>query len=413
MVNNNLPSKGTQNVHDDDQPMSPFVTTSDVMNELNKHLAALSSPSDDAYLQPSFQLQKKLPNGSTIPATSDEIAAADFKTKLEQSASFVSQLATPEDRQYWAEQQRQMGNAFFGRGDYKGAMDIYLTCLVVKENTPNFVNDTLLPVLNNLAQCTTQLGMHKKTILFCEMALQEASNAEEQYQITADDNNHDDKEETQSVTEKKSYVIDPISLCKIHFKKAKSFRLTGEYASARMALNASLDQLEKKEKEWALNQDTNSSERTTLLKQFQQAIQKELRYLETAEKEARKNRQRQKRAMQRVLSASSKQTTSEVTSNKDYQENKKNAPAALYEDKSSSTPRQFSSLRARKNASTKTLSTSSSPGTKNNAVPEEIQLSYMQYYWKMVARVARFMLNVLGDDEPDSEEYENGGKRAV
>lgn len=173
------PSIDTGNSDDDDRqkpPVSPFITTSDIVNQLNKQLALLTAPSEPSdgvgrggswsdgsvhgsssnnnnsiislenlRQQPRFELQKRLPDGSAVPATADEISAADFKTKLEQAAKFVSQLATSRDRQYWAEQQRRLGNSYFASGDYKSAMDVYLTCLLVKENTPDFVNLTLVP----------------------------------------------------------------------------------------------------------------------------------------------------------------------------------------------------------------------------------------------------------------------------
>ena len=156
--------------HSKQELVSPFITTSDIVNNLNKQLAMLSdgivgggeedSTSDTATnigntgplealsslrQKPRFELNKRLPDGSAVPATPEEISAADFRTKLEQAASFVSQLATPRDRQYWAEQQRLLGNRYFESADYKSAMDVYLTCLLVKENTPDFVQVTLFP----------------------------------------------------------------------------------------------------------------------------------------------------------------------------------------------------------------------------------------------------------------------------
>ena len=315
-----------------ESPASPFVTTSDVMNQLNKQLASLSSP-EDAHLKPRFELQKRLPDGSAIPASQDEIAAADFKTKLEQSAKFVSQLASPRDRQFWAEQQRQLGNQYFGRGEYKQAMDVYLTCLVVKESTADFVSQTLLPILNNLAQCTLQLGMHKKTVMFCEMALEEVSKTNQE--IEKSNNEETDGSEICGV--------DPLSLCKIYFKKAKALRLTGDYIQARNALNLSMEQLEKKESE-----ETTSSS----LLPYQQAIQKEYRYLDTAEKEARKNRQRQKRAMQKVLSTDKNASTQSKVPSSSQLQSEESKQSALYEDLAAeSQPRQYSKLRSRKNSS--------------------------------------------------------------
>lgn len=67
-------------------------------------------------MKPRFELQERLAGGSVIPASNEGIAAADFKTKLEQYATFVSQLATYRDRQDWADRQLRLVNAFFGRG---------------------------------------------------------------------------------------------------------------------------------------------------------------------------------------------------------------------------------------------------------------------------------------------------------
>ena len=61
--------------------------------------------------------------------------------------------------------------------------------------------------------------------LFCEMALEEASNAELR--------NKEEEETLEQAT------VDPIALCKIHFKKAKALRLSAEYKQARSAINDS------------------------------------------------------------------------------------------------------------------------------------------------------------------------------
>lgn len=386
-------------------PKSPFVTTSDVLNQLNKQLSDLS-PSNDGTTgstiqqPPRFELQKRLPDGSAIPATQDDAAAADFKTKLEQSAKFVSQLEKSEDRQYWAEQQRLTGNAFFQRGDYKGAMDIYLTCLVVKEHTPDFVRDTFLPILNNLAQCTLQLGMHMKTILFCEMALEEVSKAKEIAKAKANENDQQEKkpeddDDDERMASAQRNLADAIALCKIFFKQAKALRLTGHYGEARKALNSSLDCLIGKENNdlsaassSTTGDDTADAHISLQLVPYQKAIKKEYRYLDIAEKEARKNLARQKRAMQTVLSSTSKSTSHAAAS----------SPQSLYEN--SSEPRQYSKLRARKTgSSSKDDSNTASSGDCDSQHP-----SYSQYYWSMVARVAKSLLAMLGDDKDTDAE---------
>ena len=256
----------------------PFITTSDVLNQLKKNLKELAMPGEES-LEPRFELQKRLPDGSTIPASEADLSASDLQNKLQQSAKFVSQLK-PSDKQIWAEQQRLSGNVLFQRGEYKAAMDVYLTCLVVKETSTiddgiSFLSQTLIPVLNNLAQCTLQLGMQKKTIEFCNIALEEISKA----------TNDDTKEKEDKMT-----GMDPIAICKIYFKRAKAQRLTGHYFEAREDLNKSLEQLEAKRTQ---NPDD--------IEPFHRAIMKEFRYLEKAEKEARKNKQKQKQAMRKAL----------------------------------------------------------------------------------------------------------------
>ncbi|KAG7348449.1 hypothetical protein IV203_017154 [Nitzschia inconspicua] len=392
-VNNspfNPPDQHGKNDSQDFKNDSPFLTTSDVLNQLNKHLSNLSSPEDDVHMKPRFELQKRLPDGSAIPASADEIAAADFKTKLEQSATFVSQLATPQDRQYWAEQQRQQGNSFFSRGDYKGAMDIYLTCLVVKENTPDFVNKTLLPVLNNLAQCTSQLGMHKKTILFCEMAITESEKAMVQDQQPTDADQEDEDVHHDNTRTTSATAVDYLSLCKIHFKKAKALRLTGNYVPARTSLNASLDHLEAKEKETCVD-GLDTPPDSMSLESYRQAIQKEFKYLDTAEKAARKNRQRQKSAMQRAMSSQNSATKN----------SQKATRCDLGFDQEGSTiqaePRKFSRLRARKFAG-------EPEACGSNGNTKQKKPSYIDYYWSMVARVTQYLLQLIGDDESDCQE---------
>ena len=306
-------------------PNSSFITTSDVLKQLDRQLSDLSTydgaGSNHQEQKQRFELQKCLPNGSTIPMTKDEIAAADLKTKLEQSAKITSQLETSEDRQYWVEQQRLAGNSFFQRGDYKGAMDVYLMCLVVKENTPDFVRDTFLPVLNNLAQCTLQLGMHMKTILFCEMALEKVSRAKE-YAAKAK-LNQEEKHLEEETDEYKPFLMqrdlaDAIALCKIFFKLAKALRLTGHYEKARKAVASSLDCLMREETEIiASSYATKSGDANNpqfSLEPYKNAIHKEYRYLDIAENEARRNLARQTHAMQTVLSSSS--TTKSATQDK-------------------------------------------------------------------------------------------------
>mmetsp|Transcript_11496 Transcript_11496/g.29093 ORF Transcript_11496/g.29093 Transcript_11496/m.29093 type:complete len:415 (-) Transcript_11496:13-1257(-) len=375
-------------------PKSSFVTTSDVLNQLNKQLSDLSTGDGR------FELQKRLPDGSAIPATKDEIAASDFKTKLEQSAKFVSELESPEDRQLWAEEQRLTGNVFFQQGDYKGAMDIYLTCLVVKEDTPEFVRKTFLPILNNLAQCTLQLGMYKKTIVFCEMALEEVSKTKEK---VAKETANEAVEKPEAAQRK---LQDAIALCKVFFKLGKALRLTGHYAKAREALNNSLGCLKGEEEKEAIassyETSSNANDTEVSLEPYKKAIKKEYRHLDIAEKEAKKNLFRQKCAMQKVLSSPpTAKSNSSITKDKDGINEKSSLSDSLYEKPSGT--REFSRLRARKHrtsASTldREVGTTNTSSDGSRELLEEPSSSYTQYYWSMVARVAKRLLVMLGDE---------------
>lgn len=345
---------------DDELPKLPFVTTSDVLNQLNKNLKELSVPGEESF-EPRVDFHKRLPDGSTIPASQEELAYSDMQTKLQQSAAFVAQLSSPEDKQIWAEEQRKTANAYFRRGDYKTAMDVYLTCLVVKEeDSLDFLRETLIPVLNNLAQCTLQLGMHKKTIMFCNIALEEMNKF---------DNKHDDGDNGYN-----------IAMCKLYFKRAKAKRLKGDYGSARDDLNQSQEYCNFAGKQ---KEENDKAAVTTSVEPYQKAIQKEFRHLEMAEKEARRNRQRQKQAMQKVLSSNNSSTTTTTRTT---------TPTPLYGQDECSTKnvRQYSTLRRKPPKSTP---------SEASDVSQPTELSYWEYYCLVVARVAETLLIWLGDEE--------------
>ncbi|VEU41628.1 unnamed protein product [Pseudo-nitzschia multistriata] len=405
-------------------PKSPFITTSDIINRLNSQLSELSTFANETDLassqqqQPRFELQKRLPDGSAIPATQDETDAANFKTKLDQSAKFVSQLESPADRQYWAEQQRLIGNGFFQQGDYKAAMDIYLTCLVVKENTSGFLRDTLLPVLNNLAQCTLQLGMYAKTILFCEMALEEVSKAKQQGWVEGIDAKEKQQNEQEVPAGEKSTTArrdleDAIVLCKIYFKRGKALRLKGHYKEAREAINCSLDCLAGKDGKPSASSFSATDgdaignvDSSISLTPYRKAIKKEFRFLDIAEKEGKRNRDREKRAMQTVLSLSPTTSLELDPSTSQGKSRKRSAPQPLYQK--SSEPRQFSRLRARKSPST--FKQQDDP---NVLVGDDSPMAYYsRYYWSMVARVAKALLVMLGDgDDANGMETSNSATK--
>ena len=108
--------------------------------------------------------------------------------------------------------------------------------------------------------------------------------------------------------------------------------------------------------------------------------------MENAEKEARKNRQRQKRAMQKVLSSPSP-TGDTKSSSSDKPK------TTLFDDQDNQglsvpTSRQYSTLRKKPRAK-----------PPSQEVDSEPELSYWQYYCLVVARVAETLLVWSGDEE--------------
>lgn len=404
---------GTDNGSSNELPPLPFVTTSDVLNQLNHHLQQLSTNDDGGAFQARFELQKRLPDGSAIPASSADIAYSDLQTKLDQSAKFVASLPSASDRAQWAEEQRRIGNAYFYQANYQAAMDIYLTCLVVKNDTLDFVQQTLLPVLNNLAQCTLQLGMHKKTIEFANIALEEISkyttNDKNDKEVHNDHDNDDAPNPDPDPT-----GIDALTICKIYFKRAKARRLTGWYKEARQDLNQA--------SRW-LNQHRNSSTTgstttttttiattTTSMGEdndgndsYHKAIQKEFRYLEAAETEARKNRQKQKQSLQKALLLSS--TNNNNNSNSNNQPTSETTTtttnSGLVEPNLPKPPRQYSTLRKRKPPMVETSTVQEQQQQQDEEGKQS--LSYFQYYCLVVTRVIELLLVWLGDEETKEE----------
>jgi len=230
--------------------------------------------------------------------------------------------------------------------------------------------------------------MHKKTIVFCKMALKEVSKIED----------------LENITVQKRNPVDSIALCKIYFKLAKALRLTGDYGEGRNALNHSFDCLIEKEREFTIasittKNDNDDDAKITLLP-YQKAIKKEYRSLDIAEKEARRNRARQKRAMQSVLSSS-------ASSSSKYSDGS-NMPLSsppLYEDHLK--PREYSRLRTRKNKSSLSTSKGKSDPNSNTSVSHSHKPSYSQYYWSMVARVANYLLLILGEEDMNVKEGPN------
>lgn len=249
----------SSNNNDEEEGAKLFYTTTDLMNTMNSALIKLETEQDVA--SPRFELQKRLPNGSTVKADENDMAVADMESKFKQAAGEVQDL--PEDKKLeWAQLQRQEGNTLYVNKEYKEAIDVYLTCLVVKSDNPEFIEQVFLPVMNNLAQCTLQLGFYKKAQSFCTMALEE-----------------------------KELPDQPETIAKLYFRRGKARRLGGDYVGAEQDLMKAIE---------LLPQNLDAEHR---------AIEKELQLAERSSTEGKRNEAKQKYAMKRFFDT----TTSVVT----------------------------------------------------------------------------------------------------
>ena len=174
----------------------------------------------------------------------------------------------PEQKIEWAERQRQEGNELYKEGDFRGALDVYLTCLVAKTtDNADFMAQVFLPVMNNLAQCSIQLKMYQKAQQFCTLALDEIE--------TADPTNNRQQQEL---------------VAKLYFRRGRAKRLSADYQQAKNDYEIAMSLLDKESMEY-------------------RSVQREMQVLQRAENEERRNEKRQERAMQRLLGSNSSEAS--------------------------------------------------------------------------------------------------------
>ena len=251
---------------------------------------------------------------------------------------------TPKQKIEWAQRQRQEGNALYKEGDYREALDVYLTCLVAKTEEDDFMTLVFLPVMNNLAQCSLQLGMYRKAETFCTMALEEVDGEPE---------------------EESSLQL----VAKLFFRRGRAKRLSGEYGKAREDLEISLQMLE-----------DGSTER--------RSVQRELQLVKRAEVEERQNEKRQEHAMRRLLGndATGTRVTTEMNRPEGMDDSQPTIQQSLYQGEDSNRPYSTLTARRRDNESRRAV-------TKQNC---------WRWYISMIGRVAEKLLVLLGDGD---EEY--------
>eukprot|EP00986_Skeletonema_menzelii_P004202 scaffold1416_cov142-Skeletonema_menzelii.AAC.3 len=328
-----------------------FLTTSDIMNRMNAAIkendSALSGDTGG------FELQRKLPDGSHRPASEAEVAAADFQTKMKQAAEMVAMLP-PQQKLQWTKHQRMEGNKLFAIGEYKEAMDVYLTCLVAMdqssknnsgdaEEESNHIVPTAvieeeikLPVLLNLALCALKLGMPTKAEKFCNFAMEmEAGKCS----------------------------------VKANFRRGRARMLLGHYVSAELDLVRALelnDEIIATSKEY--DKKEAHSEREVILREMDK-----LNKLIT---QAEKNKAAQKKAMENLFQSSSKVTDYDSSFANTINNN------GLYPEKKA--PEKLSN---------------------EQQLEEEYQLSCFEWYLRMIGRGAQKLLDIIGEeDESDKEE---------
>eukprot|EP00548_Thalassiothrix_antarctica_P005322 CAMPEP_0194152122 /NCGR_PEP_ID=MMETSP0152-20130528/51000_1 /TAXON_ID=1049557 /ORGANISM="Thalassiothrix antarctica, Strain L6-D1" /LENGTH=313 /DNA_ID=CAMNT_0038856393 /DNA_START=110 /DNA_END=1051 /DNA_ORIENTATION=+ len=307
----------------------------------------MENPSDTK--SPYFELQKMLPNGTLVKADKKDTEVADMESKFNQAAKEVENLPTNK-KLLWAEKQRNEGNNLYQEKNYIEAIDVYLTCLVAKSEELEFVDKVFLPVMNNLAQCTLQLGFYKKTQAFCTMAIEE---------------------------DKIWFLDRPEAISKLYFRRARAYRMSGEYSKARKDLRKAKELLPQK----------SHSHRV---------IEKEFKMIEDSFKEAKKNLNKQQLAMKRLFERSPKshlQPHVELNSGciSEHSELERTQPKEirLY----NRPKRKYSTLRAR-----------------NETEPQEQEprcnLSYWEYYLAVIGSITERLLILLGDEESIQQEQE-------
>ena len=372
----------------DEQPKM-FFTTSDLITKMNSAMSdatndnidLLPSPTSNESPSPStegFELQRKLPDGTYRKADIGEMAAVDFQTKMKQAATMIANMNSHQKIE-WAKHQRQMGNELFGKGEYKEAMDVYLTCLVaMDQSTLNDIDiddgkedgdeeddgfdDTLnqqietnikLPVLLNLALSALKLGLLSKSEQFCNFALEMDSG-------------------------KRSI--------KAHFRRGRVRMLMGHYITAELDLDKALELLNDKlllissKQQGGMEIDIDAT-MASAVNDEKRVIMKEKQKLVRLMNQADKHRKQQKKAMEKLF-----QTEDD---------------GDLYPEKEAPTVAAVAVSRQ---------SLKQQQQMQNEKEEDEYQYpptTYFQWYMHMIGRCAQKLLDVIGDGEDDDELLNN------
>ncbi|KAL7537917.1 hypothetical protein ACHAXR_010900 [Thalassiosira sp. AJA248-18] len=374
---------------DDNAKQKMFFTTSDLIDRMNS--AMKDANADMPVPLPEsggggggFELQRKMPDGSYRRAEESEMAAADFQAKMKQASEMIAGLDS-QQKIDWAKLQRSQGNKLFAEGklfqctanisylkeiyastfrfpfffnmnlvgNYKEAMDVYLTCLVAMDQTTSSVIDEggeseelinmqiekeiKLPVLLNLALSALKMGMLSKAEQFCNFAMEMESGK-------------------QSV--------------KANFRRGRVRMLMGHYVSAELDLDKALE----------LNGKMSNGENCDFqqLENERAVILREKQKLSRLVNQADKNRKQQKNAMEKLFKSQESENSTERDENTKYS-------SSLYPEKKGPPTQPPQQL----------------PTDPNPDSLEADHPTCFQWYMRMIGRCAQKLLDIIGDEEDD------------
>lgn len=372
---------------------SPFTTTTDVMNRLNeimaRHHGTPDKDDENGTGTPSFELQRKLPDGSSRKASPSELKAADLETKIKQVAEHVAKLPDDEAKLAFCDEHRQYGNQLYSGQQYEEAIDVYLTCLTAIPNTGTQSRGqhlVFLQVLNNLAQTALQLQWYRKAQEFCRMALEEIHTGA------------DDDDVRHMSVERQLQIV------KLYFKRGKAGRHRGEYGQARNDLTAALSVLARMEERCDKESTSSDNDRDwqKTVSSSRQVIRNELQAIQRGVQQGRKNLAKQKQAMQQVLGGDAAKTppkalvTTHETVSIDTSRTSVHPEKTLYE-----TPRGRQRVYSTLRAPTTTAKKASDDDDDDGTVELPLLLSCWHYYLSVVGRVAETILQWIGDEEEE------------
>jgi tetratricopeptide (TPR) repeat protein len=386
--------------HDNDTlPSPPLLTISEVVQRLNGqiHSSLSENCGERNDSRGGFELHTRLPDGSSRPATETELSTADYEMKLQQTVQIIQALPHKMAQLQWAEEQRtNVGNVSYQNQKYGEAMDVYLTLLAVavgnEEMDVSIQQHQLIlytKLMNNLALCTLQLHRYQKAITFCTMALDHIQITTEKWSSSHDQNdggrhnfyNPGFKDDNETVTN--SNVLEQ-QRGKLLYRRAKSYRLKGEYDCAQRDLDALQEKLKFLRREEC---DDGQSKSVVEIDQWNTVVRKEVQLVQRAIAQEKLNCKRRKKAMRLLMTNDSQQekdTNQAQTPQTARSTNSQLQP--LYSD-----ARQLHSASKRKYSTIRAIQTPSVPKTASTNTPkpmsswegrfDQVMVKYFIEFW--------------------------------